>query len=72
MDEAESIAQKMASGAPIALKYAKEAIHKGMELTLEQGLRLECDLYMILQTTADRTEGIRAFLEKRSPQFKGE
>jgi enoyl-CoA hydratase/carnithine racemase len=70
--EAEKLAMKIASRAPIALRYAKEAIHKGLDLTLEQGLRLEYDIYLILQTTKDRTEGIKAFLEKRSPQFKGE
>ena len=70
--QAEELATKIASRAPIALRYAKEAVHKGLDLTLEQGLRLECDLYMILQTTHDRTEGIRAFLEKRPPKFKGE
>lgn len=65
------MAQRMASGAPLALKYAKEAIGKGLGLTLEQGLRLEADLYALLQTTQDRTEGIRAFREKRQPKFKG-
>lgn len=65
------IAREMASRAPLALKYAKEAIHQGLELTLEQGLRLEADLYSLLQTTQDRTEGITAFREKRQPKFKG-
>jgi len=65
------VAQAMASKASLALKYAKEAIRNGFDLTLEQGLRLEADLYSLLQTTEDRTEGIRAFLEKRPPQFKG-
>jgi len=64
-------AQSLASGAPAALRYAKEAALKGMDLTLEQGLRLEADLYFLLQTTEDRTEGIKAFLEKRSPKFRG-
>jgi enoyl-CoA hydratase len=65
------IAQTMTSKASLALKYAKEAIRKGLDLTLEQGLHLEADLYFLLQTTEDRSEGIRAFLEKRPPQFKG-
>ena len=66
-----NMGQAIASKASLPLKYAKEAIHKGLDLTLEQGLRLEADIYFLLQTTEDRTEGIRAFLEKRHPQFKG-
>jgi len=65
------MAREMASKGPIALRYAKEAIHKGMDLTLEQGLRLEADLYFLLHTTKDRTEGIKAFQEKRTPEFEG-
>jgi len=64
-------AQEIASRGSIALRYAKEAVHKGMDLTLEQGLRLEADLYFLLHTTRDRTEGIRAFQEKRPPRFEG-
>lgn len=70
--EAEKLARNIASRAPLSLKYAKEAVHQGLDLTLEQGLRLEGDLYLILQTTEDRTEGIRAFREKRTPRFKGQ
>jgi enoyl-CoA hydratase len=65
------MAQAIAAKAPFAVRYAKEAMCKGLDLTLEQGLRLEADLYFLLQITEDRTEGIRAFLEKRPPQFKG-
>lgn len=70
--ETEELAKKIAAKAPTSLKYAKEAVNKGLDLPLEQGLRLECDLYLLLQTTEDRTEGIRAFLEKRAPRFKGQ
>jgi enoyl-CoA hydratase len=71
MPLAKSMAQSMAAQSLLALSSAKEAINKGMELTLEQGLRLEADLYFLLHTTEDRTEGIKAFLEKRPPKFKG-
>ncbi len=72
LTETETIATQIASGAPVALRYVKEAVNKGMDLTLAQGLRLECDLYMILQTTQDRVEGIRAFREKKQPLFRGQ
>ncbi len=65
------IANSMSIQSPLALRMAKEAINKGMDLTLEQGLRLEADLYFLLHTTNDRTEGINAFKEKRPPEFKG-
>lgn len=69
--EVDALAKSMAGKAPIALRYIKEAVNKGLDLTLEQGLRLEADLYFLLHTTSDRTEGIKAFLEKRTPEFKG-
>jgi enoyl-CoA hydratase len=65
------MAQEMASKGSIALRYTKEAVYQGMDLTLEQGLRLEADLYLLIHTTKDRTEGIRAFREKRVPKFEG-
>jgi enoyl-CoA hydratase len=70
--EAEEIARKLISRAPIAVRYAKEAVTKGVDMTLAQGLRLEADLSFLLQTTKDRAEGIKAFLEKRKATFKGE
>ena len=69
--EVEGLAQHLASKGPIALRYSKEAIAKGLDMTLGQGLRLEADLSFLLQTTEDRSEGIRAFLEKRQADFKG-
>jgi len=65
------MAKEMASKGPIALRYTKEAVYKGMDMTLEQGLRLEADLYLLIHTTKDRTEGIQAFREKRKPKFEG-
>lgn len=71
MPLAKNMAQTMASQSPLALSFAKEAINKGLDLTMEQGLRLEADLYFLLHTTKDRTEGIKAFREKRPPKFRG-
>ena len=72
LETAEELASRIASGAPIAVQYTKEAVHKGMDLSLEQGLALEADLSFILQSTRDRMEGVQSFLEKRKPKFTGE
>jgi enoyl-CoA hydratase len=71
VSEVEAIAKLLSSKAPVAMRYAKEAVNSGLDMTLEQGLRLEADLYFLLHTTADRTEGITSFLQKRPPQYKG-
>jgi enoyl-CoA hydratase len=71
LDSAEEIARRIADRGPLAVRFAKEAVSHGIEMPLEQALRFETDLTVILQTTEDRAEGVRAFLEKRKPEFKG-
>ena len=68
---ARELAATLASKAPVALRYAKEAIVKGLALPLEDGVRLEGDLSTFLRTTEDRLEGAKAFLEKRKPRWQG-
>ena len=66
------LGQTIAAAAPIAVRYVKEAVYKGLDMSLAQGLNLEADLSFILQTTQDRRRGIQAFLNKTKPQFTGE
>ena len=68
---ATELACAIAAKAPVALRYAKEAVVKGLELPLADGLRLEGDLSTLLRTTEDRVEGAKAFLEKRAPRWTG-
>ena len=67
-----SLATTIAAHAPIAARYLKETLVKGADMTLAQGLGLEADLTVILQSTADRAEGIASFLERRAPRYTGE
>lgn len=68
---AERMAQTLLRGAPLSLRYIKEAIRKGLDLSLEEGLRLEADLSALIGTTEDSREGPRAFAEKRTAVWKG-
>lgn len=70
--QVDKLVENIVAGAPIAAGYAKEAVKKGLDVTLAQGLRLEADLNMLLYETVDRAEGINSFLERRRPEFRGE
>lgn len=71
MDTVVGLAREMAAKSPLSLSYAKEALCSGRDLTLDQGLKMELDLYLLLFSTRDRVEGITAFKEKRKPRFEG-
>jgi enoyl-CoA hydratase/carnithine racemase len=68
---AEAIAQKIIGNGPLAVQYVMEAVNKGMEMPLAEGLYLEAALFGVCCGTEDKQEGTKAFLEKRPPQFKG-
>jgi len=71
MKEAELLATEIAKLAPLAIRACLQAVIKGEELPLAEGLRLEAELFASLFTTEDVREGTRAFFEKRQPIFKG-
>src|SRR6266567_109429 len=68
---AEAMAKKIMASGPMAVKYAMEAIERGVEMPQEEGLFLEATLFGLACATEDMREGTKAFLEKRPPQFKG-
>jgi len=68
---AEAIAGKIIANAPLAVQYAMEAVNKGMEMTLSEGLYLEAVLFGVSCATEDKKEGTAAFLEKRAAGFRG-
>ena len=68
---AETILKKIASNAPIAIKFALEAANKGLETSQGEGLLLEASYFGLCAATEDKKEGTTAFLEKRTPQFQG-
>ena len=72
LDQTLQAAQAIAANAPLAVRQARQAIHRGLQMSLADGLAFEIEAYHRTIPTDDRREGVRAFVEKRSPQFKGE
>jgi enoyl-CoA hydratase/carnithine racemase len=71
LDETLQIAARIAANAPLAVRQAKQAIHHGLQMSLADGLAFEIEAYNRTVPTDDRREGVKAFNEKRSPDFKG-
>jgi enoyl-CoA hydratase len=65
------IANRIAEKSPIALRMAKEAVKTASRSTLDEGLRREIDLFALCFSSEDKDEGVKAFMEKRKPEFKG-
>ncbi|BDG43231.1 enoyl-CoA hydratase [Saccharococcus caldoxylosilyticus] len=72
MEKALEIAGQIAANAPIAVRQAKLAVNRGLDVDLATGLRLEQMAYEVTIPTKDRLEGLQAFKEKRKPVYKGE
>jgi enoyl-CoA hydratase len=68
---AEEILTTILTKGPVAVKLCLEAVNHGMELTLEEGVQLEANLFGLCFSTEDMKEGTQAFIEKRKPEFKG-
>jgi enoyl-CoA hydratase len=68
---AEAILNRIGANAPLSVKYAIEAVNKGTETSLAEGLILESTLVAICTSTEDKKEGTAAFLEKRAANFNG-
>jgi enoyl-CoA hydratase len=65
------IAAHLLTRGPVAVAMALEAVLRGTSTSQEEGLRIECDLFGLVSSTADMREGLNAFLEKRKPSYRG-
>lgn len=71
MEEAKAMAAKIASRAPLAVRWANSAIKRGMEVDRDSGIAIEADLFGMCFATEDQKEGMKAFMERRKAEFKG-
>jgi enoyl-CoA hydratase/carnithine racemase len=71
IERAEAVLKKIIANAPLSLKYALEAVNKGLETSVAEGLLIEASLFAICASTDDKKEGTSAFLEKRAAKFQG-
>jgi enoyl-CoA hydratase/carnithine racemase len=71
LPRAEAILTKIASNAPVAVRFALTAVNRGLETSQDEGLLLEASYFGLCAGTEDKKEGTSAFLEKRAPQFRG-
>jgi enoyl-CoA hydratase len=71
LEAAMTIAARIAGNGPISVRQAKQAIHRGLQMSLADGLAFEIEAYNRLVPTEDRREGVRAFNERRKPNFQG-
>jgi enoyl-CoA hydratase/carnithine racemase len=71
MDAVMATARAIAGNAPLSVRHAKKSIQAGLQVDLHSGLKIEIEAYNQLVPTEDRREGIRAFVEKRRPIFRG-
>jgi enoyl-CoA hydratase len=71
MQEAEALAAKIAAKPPLAIRLAKESINQAYEMPLAAGIALERKNFYLLFASDDQKEGMKAFIEKRPPQWSG-
>jgi enoyl-CoA hydratase len=71
LEEAKKVANEIASRSPVAIRLAKMAVNKAFEMSLSEGIDFEREVFYLLFASEDKNEGMKAFMEKRKPEFKG-
>ena len=71
LEEAKKLANEIAMKSPVAVRLAKMAVNKAFEMGLSEGIDFEREVFYLLFASEDKQEGMKAFMEKRKPDFKG-